>query len=138
MSAKTRKAALFAASAALFAGCGGGGGSDTKTTLPTVARPAVSTSTAPPAAAPVARLTFVAHGLLPARQKLPASAIADVVISSADGRPHGVVVHDGGPDRHVLIDAGAQVTIRLTGLVKGRHYKVVPDGATEPATLIVG
>jgi hypothetical protein len=111
--------------AAGAAGCGGG----------------QSTSTPVPAAqlVPSVTLTFGPAGLTPAVAHVTgdASGRLDLALVSADGRPHGASVTVGSRRTRIVVIPGAIQRRRLSGVVPGR-YRVVPDGATEPATVLVG
>lgn len=120
MSAKTPLWSLLSVSALLAAGCG----------------EKARTSPRPAPAPPTATLTFTGGSLLPARLTLPAGPDAELTIVSADGRPHGVVVTVGSSRRRIVVLPGQRGTLELHGLRPGHRYRVVPDGATEPATLV--
>jgi hypothetical protein len=85
-----------------------------------------------------AGFVFKDGALLPARLKVAAADSVIVVLSAADGRPHGVVLEGGGQRLHVLLRPSETVRRRLTGLTPGARVHVVPDGAAEPAVLQIG
>lgn len=85
-----------------------------------------------------AGFVFKDGALLPARLKIAAAASVIVVLSAADGRPHGVVLQGAGQRLHVLLRPSETVRRRLTGLTPGARIRVVPDGVAEPALLQVG
>jgi hypothetical protein len=111
--------------AAGAAGCGGG-----------------DTASAPAPAAqlvPSVTLTFGPAGLTPAVARVTgdASGRLDLALVSADGRPHAASVTVAGRRTRIVVIPGGTQRRLLSGVVPGR-YRVVPDGATEPATVLVG
>lgn len=110
----------------------GGSGSGSGPGRPGTA--ATGTTTAPP----VAGFRFRAGTFLPAVLRVRAAGgRVKVLIVSEDGRPHAVQVSGRGVSARIVVgpdDAAGRV---LTGLRPGR-LRIVPDGATEPAVLIVG
>lgn len=113
-----------AALAAALAGCGDS--RDAGTTAPTDAD------------VPVVRFAFGEGGLLPARARVDsAGGRVTLQLASRDGRPHGVTISAGGRRTRILVLPGRTEARTLTGLRPGR-LRIVPDGAGEPAVLIVG
>lgn len=116
----------FVAAVALAGGmaaCGDSGGGATATT-----------STAPAAGA---TFRFRDGALVPPVVRIPRGAgRVRVTVVSEDGRPHGVVVKGGRLRTRIVVGAGATQT-RTIEAAPGR-YQVAPDGAADPAELIVG
>jgi hypothetical protein len=115
--------------AAGAAGCGGGDGPASGGSTPTgAAQPAPSVT-----------LTFGPEGLTPAVPRVTgdASGRLDLTLVSGDGRPHAAAITVAGRRTRIVVIPGAPQRRLLTGVVPGR-YRVVPDGAAEPATVLVG
>ncbi|WP_354700149.1 hypothetical protein DSM112329_00413 [Paraconexibacter sp. AEG42_29] len=87
---------------------------------------------------PTAVFTFGPDGLTPAvaRVKLGRGRVVDLEVVSLDGRPHGVVVDAGGTRTRVVVTPGAATGKLLRNVAPGR-YRVIPDGAADPALMIV-
>jgi hypothetical protein len=97
--------------------------------------PAAGDAAAPP---PVVGFRFRAGTFLPGLARVRASAgRVKVLIVSEDGRPHAVQVRGRGVDTRITVGPGDATGRVLSGARPGR-LRVVPDGATEPAVLIVG
>jgi hypothetical protein len=125
----------------VLAGCGGGGGADR--TAPAPAGGAGGAGESAPGGAgdenPIrvpATFTFRDGRLEPSRIEVPAFLAIELAVVSNDGRPHAVTVEARGR-RRLLVPPGGRASLRLSGLRPGR-YRVVPDGAAEPAVLVAG
>lgn len=104
--------------------CGGSGSGGTGTT-----------STRTPRITAVS-FTFRDGVITPATASLSVvTPMLDLGIVSADGRPHAVVVRFGA-DRVRIVVAPGETATRTVAAKPGR-YRIVPDGATEPALLIL-
>ncbi len=114
--------------ALLLAGCGGET-QDSSTISPT------ATDTRP--ALQVARFAFTPDGLKPPTVTVEAAPAVTLQLVSEDGRPHGIVINVPQGRLRLLLSPGQTREETLTGLKAGRRYRVVPDGATEPAVLQV-
>jgi hypothetical protein len=76
--------------------------------------------------------------LAPARLKIAATDSVILVLSAADGRPHGVAVEGPGQGMRIVLRPSETIRRELTGLRPGTRYRIVPDGASPPAVLQVG
>ncbi|MCW3014953.1 MAG: hypothetical protein JWO02_2045 [Solirubrobacterales bacterium] len=76
--------------------------------------------------------------LTPGRVSIPATDQVQLVVSAADGRPHGIVVQVGGRRTRIVLRPSETVRRRLTGLRSPARYRLVPDGASDPVVLQVG
>ncbi len=85
-----------------------------------------------------AGFVFKDGDLLPLRLKIAATDSVILTLSAADGRPHGVEVQGPGQDMRIVLRPSETIRRRLTGLRSGGRYRIVPDGAAEPAVLQVG
>jgi len=86
-----------------------------------------------------AAYVFQDGDLKPSIVRIPATDTVVLVVSSADGRPHGLVVELGGGRRErIVLRPSETIRRRLSGLQSGKRYRVVPDGASEPVALQVG
>jgi hypothetical protein len=76
--------------------------------------------------------------LQPARVRIRATDEVQLVVSSADRRPHGVVVQVGARRTRIVLRPSQTARRTLTGLRPGGRYRIVPDGASDPVVLQVG
>lgn len=126
-------AIALAAAALVGAGCGGDGGSSSSGVASAPAR-----TPDPAEQVPTVTFRFEDDGLSPqvGRVTVGPEHVVDLAIVSADGRPHGVVVTAGGRRTRLVVNPGQTAGKLLQGMGPGR-YRVVPDGATAPVTLVV-
>ena len=124
------------------AGCGddGGGGTaaGTAPAAPTAAPTATTPAPDPARPVPTAAFTFGPDGLTPAlaRVTLGAERVVALTLTATDGRPHAAVVTVGGRRSRLVLMPGRSAGTLLRGVRPGR-YRVVPDGAAAPVTLVV-
>lgn len=85
-----------------------------------------------------AAFVFKDGDLAPTRLQIAATDSVILVLSAADGRPHGVVVEGPGQGMRVVLRPSETLRRKLTGLKPGTRYRIVPDGASPPAVLQVG
>jgi hypothetical protein len=85
-----------------------------------------------------AGFVFKDGDLAPTRLKIAATDSVILVLSAADGRPHGVVVEGPGQGMRIVLRPSETIRRKLTGLRSGTRYRIVPDGASPPAVLQVG
>jgi hypothetical protein len=121
------------------AGCG----SDNKTSATTTAAatppaPAGPGGKLPIPDSPTATFVFDAGALKPPTLRIPRTTSARLVLISADGRPHAAAITVGGKRQRLVIGPSGRGELQLQGLKPGHSYHVVPDGATDPVTLLVG
>jgi hypothetical protein len=85
-----------------------------------------------------AAFVFKDGDLAPTRVRIEKTDEVILVLSAADGRPHGVGVEGPGQDLRIVLRPSETIRRRLTGLQSGARYRIVPDGASPPAVLDVG
>ncbi len=85
-----------------------------------------------------AAYVFKDGALAPARVTIPATETVILVVSAADGRPHGLVVQVGEARTRIVLRPGETARRQLQGLRGGTTYRLVPDGASDPVELRVG
>lgn len=84
-----------------------------------------------------AAFVFTADGALaPARVTIPRTDAVLLVVSAADRRAHRVTVDVEGRRIELELRPSETVRRRLTGLLSGATYRVVPDGAATDAALL--
>jgi len=83
-------------------------------------------------------LTFTKDGLTAQTPlRIESGARIGLSIRSLDGRPHGLTVENAPRRPRVVVLPGKTNTIDLGVLPDGR-YRLAPDGAQDPLTLVVG
>lgn len=76
--------------------------------------------------------------LTPTARKIEATGSVVLVLSAADGRPHGITVQGPGLRTRILLRPSETIRRELKALKPGTRYRLVPDGASPPAVLQVG
>jgi hypothetical protein len=83
-------------------------------------------------------VTFTRDGVTPDDPlRARSGATISLTVTSGDGRPHGLTVENAPRRPRAVVRPGGSTTIDLGVLPDGR-YRLAPDGAEDPLTLVVG